>query len=90
MCGEDASAGWSGNNGFKDMVMALKWVQENICKFNGDPSNVLIFGESAGGAATHLLTLSPMAKGNNRNIILLFTLHLLHLRLLQVITYKYI
>lgn len=52
----------SGNAGLKDMVMALKWVQKNIHNFNGDPSNVTIFGESAGGAAVHLLVLSPMAK----------------------------
>jgi carboxylesterase type B len=47
----------------KDMVMALKWVQKNIDKFGGDPNNVTIFGESAGGAAIHLLLLSPMSKG---------------------------
>lgn len=45
------------------MVMALKWVQKNISKFLGDPNNVTIFGESAGGAAVHYLTLSPMTKG---------------------------
>jgi carboxylesterase type B len=43
--------------------MALKWVQKNIDKFGGDPNNVTIFGESAGGAAIHLLLLSPMSKG---------------------------
>lgn len=52
-----------GNAGMKDVVQALKWVQGNIEKFGGDPTNVTIFGESAGGAATHLLVLSPMAKG---------------------------
>jgi carboxylesterase type B len=45
------------------MVMALKWVQKNIVHFSGDSNNVTIFGESAGGAATHYLVLSPMAKG---------------------------
>lgn len=60
---EDSSLGVSGNAGLKDMVLALKWVQSNIKKFSGDPNNVTIFGESAGGASVHLLMLSPMAKG---------------------------
>jgi carboxylesterase type B len=60
---EDPSLRVPGNAGMKDMVMALKWVQKNIDKFGGDPNNVTIFGESAGGAAIHLLLLSPMSKG---------------------------
>ncbi|XP_044740781.1 juvenile hormone esterase-like [Chrysoperla carnea] len=60
---EDDDAGVSGNAGLKDQVMALKWVQKNIENFGGDPSKVTIFGESAGGASTHLLNLSPMTKG---------------------------
>jgi carboxylesterase type B len=60
---EDPSLGVSGNAGLKDMVMALKWVQKNIQNFSGDPNNVTIFGESAGGAAVHYLVLSPLAKG---------------------------
>ncbi|KAG5891756.1 hypothetical protein JTB14_012490 [Gonioctena quinquepunctata] len=60
---EDSSLGVPGNAGLKDMVMALKWVQRNIKQFTGDPNNVTIFGESAGGAAVHYLMLSPMAKG---------------------------
>lgn len=60
---EDASLGVPGNAGMKDMVMALKWVQNNIAKFLGDPNNVTIFGESAGAAAVHYLMLSPMTKG---------------------------
>ena len=52
-----------GNYGMKDMVQALKWVRDNIRAFGGDPNLVLIFGESAGGAAVHLLTLSPLSKG---------------------------
>lgn len=43
--------------------MALRWVQNNISQFCGDPNNVTIFGESAGGAAVHYLMLSPMGKG---------------------------
>lgn len=51
-----------GNFGFKDMVLALKWVQENIKTFGGDPDSVTIFGHSAGGMAISHLMASPMAK----------------------------
>lgn len=53
-----------GNAGLKDQVFALKWVQENILRFRGDPDNVTIFGCSAGGASVHYLLLSPLAKGD--------------------------
>lgn len=47
----------------KDQVMALRWVQENIAKFGGDPRQVTIFGQGAGGASTGYHLLSPMSKG---------------------------
>ncbi|XP_013141551.1 PREDICTED: cholinesterase 1-like [Papilio polytes] len=52
-----------GNAGMKDQVAALRWVQKNIRNFGGDPSNVTIFGESAGGASVSFHLLSPMSKG---------------------------
>lgn len=52
-----------GNASFKDMIMALRWVQENIQCFNGDPNNVTVWGQSAGAIAVSLMIVSPMAKG---------------------------
>lgn len=60
---EDPSLQVPGNAALKDIVLALKWVQKNIEQFFGDPNNVTIFGESAGGAAVAYLMLSPLAKG---------------------------
>ncbi|XP_063223180.1 juvenile hormone esterase-like isoform X2 [Bacillus rossius redtenbacheri] len=53
----------TGNNGLRDQVMALKWVRDNIAQFGGDPGNVTIFGQSAGGACVHYLMLAPLAAG---------------------------
>ncbi|XP_049532173.1 liver carboxylesterase-like [Anopheles darlingi] len=53
----------AGNWGMKDCVMALQWVRNNIANFGGDPNNVTIFGESAGGVAVHYLVLSNKASG---------------------------
>jgi carboxylesterase type B len=56
-------AGVPGNNGLKDQVMALRWVQQNIKQFGGDPDNVTIFGVSAGAASVQYHMLSPMSAG---------------------------
>jgi para-nitrobenzyl esterase len=56
---EDAS----GNYGTLDLISALGWVQENIAVFGGNPANVTIYGESAGGYNVLSLMASPLAKG---------------------------
>ena len=51
------------NYGLMDQIAALQWVQRNIKRFGGDPANVTIFGESAGGQDTLALMTSPAARG---------------------------
>jgi para-nitrobenzyl esterase len=53
----------SGTYGLQDMIAGLEWVKENIARFGGDPSNVTIFGHSAGGMAVNMLAASPVTKG---------------------------
>lgn len=53
----------SGSYGIQDQIAGLKWVKKNIAQFGGDPSNVTVFGESAGAKAVGFLVTSPMAKG---------------------------
>ncbi|XP_046751474.1 esterase E4-like [Diprion similis] len=53
----------SGNWGVKDQVLALKWVQSNVKYFGGDPDQVTLFGQSAGAALVHLLTMSNATIG---------------------------
>jgi para-nitrobenzyl esterase len=53
----------SGNYGALDQIAALRWVQENIKAFGGDPTRVVIGGQSAGGMSVHNLIASPLAKG---------------------------
>ncbi|XP_026975462.1 cocaine esterase isoform X1 [Sagmatias obliquidens] len=53
----------TGNWGYLDQVAALRWVQQNIIYFGGDPDHVTIFGTSAGGMSVSLHVVSPMSKG---------------------------
>jgi para-nitrobenzyl esterase len=53
----------SGNYGTLDHIKALKWIKENIAAFGGNPDNVLITGESAGGHNVMNLVISPLAAG---------------------------
>jgi para-nitrobenzyl esterase len=53
----------SASNGYRDMILALEWVRDNVEDFGGDPSNVTVFGESAGAVAVLALLAAPQAEG---------------------------
>ncbi|MEC3948012.1 carboxylesterase/lipase family protein [Sphingobium sp. HWE2-09] len=59
----DADGGLQANYGYMDQIAALKWVRANIAAFGGDPANVTVIGESAGGMSVHALLTSPMVQG---------------------------
>ncbi|WP_267388175.1 carboxylesterase family protein [Sphingomonas sp. GC_Shp_3] len=60
---KEAKNGTSGNYGLLDQIAALRWVQANIARFGGDPKNVTVAGQSAGGGSAMLVTIAPRAHG---------------------------
>lgn len=59
----DEDGGLFGNYGYLDQIAALKWVRANVRAFGGDPDNVTVMGESAGGFSVNMLLTSPMSHG---------------------------
>lgn len=53
----------SGNAGMLDLVLALRWIRDNIATFGGDPNNIMLFGQSGGGAKIATLMGMPAASG---------------------------
>ena len=60
---DHAARGPRGDYTFMDQIAALQWVRRNAAAFGGDPHNVTIFGESAGGMSVSALLMSPLARG---------------------------
>ncbi|XP_071054227.1 juvenile hormone esterase-like [Onthophagus taurus] len=75
---EDGSLGIPGNQGLRDIIMGLNWVQRNIESFSGNPNNVTLFGESTGALLAHILMFVPSCEGLFHKIILHSTLGILH------------
>lgn len=53
------------NYGFMDQIAAMQWIKRNVAAFGGDPENITVMGESAGGMSVHNLVTAPAAQGQN-------------------------
>lgn len=68
-CLEDGDEPYFANYGLQDQMAGLRWVHENIAAFAGDPDNITLFGESAGGVSVGLLAASPVSRPHVRRAI---------------------
>lgn len=59
----------TGNQAFRDQILALQWVKKNIASFGGDPNKVTVFGESAGATSIRALLSAPSAWGLYKGVI---------------------
>lgn len=59
----DPDGGRLANYGYMDQIAALHWIRRNVAAFGGDPDNITVIGESAGGMSVHALLTSPLARG---------------------------
>ena len=66
----DAEGHDNGNYGMMDQQVSLRWIQDNIAKFGGDPKNVTIFGQSAGGSSVLIHMVSPGSQGLFKRVII--------------------
>lgn len=59
--GQNSSGGWQigGNYGLRDEILVLQWVQNNIASFGGDPTQVIVFGQSAGAMSIGIHLINP-------------------------------